>query len=103
MKKILSIFIFAVLFFVIIFNGIHLGNYISHSKHRSIDFLSEREILEIAFDHLNIVEGDISSLEIELDHEENCYDISFDVKTVTYYFEIHSTNGEIIEFNQENN
>ena len=83
--------------------GINHGNFISHVGQRNVEeeHLTSHEVLEIVYNYLKITKNDVSELNIELNHDDNQYELSFDVNDSSYYFEVHSTTGIILKLNQE--
>ncbi len=104
MKKLLTLFkmlVVAIFIGGITLNAINHGNIISHIGPRNIEtnIISNQEALEIIYSYLGISEDEVSGLDIQLMHEENLYDINFNVDDVTYNFKVHSTTGKILEVN----
>ena len=97
--------IFGILMFAFIMSGIILevinhGNIISHTGMRRYgDILDSQEVLDIVSIYLGISESEVSELEIELNQDKNLYEICFNVNDQSYYFEVHSMTGTILNSN----
>ena len=57
------------------------------------------EVLDIVSIYLGISESEVSELEIELNQDKNLYEICFHVNDQSYYFEVHSMTGTILNSN----
>lgn len=63
--------------------------------------ISEAEAKKIALEHAGFAEEAVKGLQVELDREDNQYEVEFFVEGVEYDYDINATTGQILKAEQD--
>lgn len=81
------------------------GNLQIPSTTTSDELISEIQAKEIAFQHADLSESDVTRLKVEFDYDDGIpeYEIEFYVQNIEYDYEINAITGDILSFGKEIN